>query len=146
MDQVAPAGPVYQAGTLSGNPLAMAAGCAALDALARPGPYDRLEELSARLERALRASAERAGAGVTINRLGSMITVFFCAGPVTDYDSARRSDTARFGRFFHGLLQRGVYLPPAQFEAAFVSLAHTEADIDETGRAAEEAFRSLAAA
>ncbi len=144
MATVAPAGPVYQAGTLSGNPLAMAAGAAALDLLEEPGTYERLEALSSRLEAGLRRAAATAGATVTINRVGSMITVFFCAGPVVDYATAKTSDTRRFGRFFHEMLKRGVYLPPAQFEAAFVSLAHTETDLDETAAAATEAFRAAA--
>jgi glutamate-1-semialdehyde 2,1-aminomutase len=132
---------VYQAGTLSGNPLAMAAGVALLDLLQAPGTYERLEALSARLEAGLRHAADAAGATVTINRVGSMITAFFCAGPVFDYATAKASDTRLFGRFFHAMLKRGVYLPPAQFEAAFVSLAHTESDIDTTAAAAAEAFR-----
>jgi glutamate-1-semialdehyde 2,1-aminomutase len=144
MATVAPDGPVYQAGTLSGNPLAMAAGIAILDLLARPGTYETLESRSARLEDGLREAARDAAATVTINRVGSMITVFFCAGPVTDYASAKASDTKRFGRFFHAMLERGVYLPPAQFEAAFVSLAHGEAEIDATVTAAREAFRAVA--
>jgi glutamate-1-semialdehyde 2,1-aminomutase len=144
MGTVAPDGPVYQAGTLSGNPLAMAAGIAILDLLARPGSYEALEALSARLEDGLRRAARDASATVTINRVGSMITVFFCAGPVTDYASAKASDTKRFGRFFHAMLERGFYLPPAQFEAAFVSLAHGESDIDATAAAAAEAFRRSA--
>jgi glutamate-1-semialdehyde 2,1-aminomutase len=141
MAVVAPEGPVYQAGTLSGNPLAMAAGSATLDRLEAPGTYERLEALSARLEAGLGRAATDAAATVTINRVGSMITVFFCAGPVFDYASAKASDTRLFGRFFHAMLKRGVYLPPAQFEAAFVSLAHTDADIDATTAAAAEAFR-----
>jgi glutamate-1-semialdehyde 2,1-aminomutase len=144
MATVAPEGPVYQAGTLSGNPLAMAAGAALLDLLAKPGTYEALEARSARLEGGLRRAARHAGATVTINRVGSMITVFFGAGPVTDYATAKLSDTGRFGRFFHALLERGVYLPPAQFEAAFVSLAHGEAEIDATVAAAAEAFRATA--
>jgi glutamate-1-semialdehyde 2,1-aminomutase len=143
MATVAPEGPVYQAGTLSGNPLAMAAGAALLDLLAQPGTYDTLEARSARLEEGLRRGARDAGATVTINRVGSMITVFFCPGPVTDYATAKASDTKRFGRFFHAMLERGVYLPPAQFEAAFVSLAHGEAEIDATIAAASEAFRTV---
>ncbi len=146
MATVAPEGPVYQAGTLSGNPLAMAAGAALLDLLSRPGTYEALEALSARLEAGLRRAAGEAGVTVTINRVGSMITVFFCAGPVTDYATAKASDTKRFGRFFHAMLDRGVYLPPAQFEAAFVSLAHGEAEIDQTTAAAAEAFRAVAGA
>jgi glutamate-1-semialdehyde 2,1-aminomutase len=142
MATVAPEGPVYQAGTLSGNPLAMAAGAALLDLLAKPGTYDTLEARSARLEEGLRRAARDAGATVTINRVGSMITVFFCPGPVTDYATAKTSDTKRFGRFFHAMLERSVYLPPAQFEAAFVSLAHGESEIDLTVAAAAEAFRA----
>jgi glutamate-1-semialdehyde 2,1-aminomutase len=141
MAKVAPVGPVYQAGTLSGNPLAMAAGVAMLDLLEAPGTYERLEALSARLEAGLRGAAAEASATVTINRVGSMITAFFCAGPVFDYATAKASDTRLFGRFFHAMLKRGVYLPPAQFEAAFVSLAHTESDIVATAKAAAEAFR-----
>jgi glutamate-1-semialdehyde 2,1-aminomutase len=143
MDQVAPVGPVYQAGTLSGNPLAMAAGCAALDALQQHGSYEHLDALSVRLQVGLARAAQAAGVMVTVNRVGSMITPFFCRGPVSDYASAKTSDTALFGRFFHAMLDRGIYLPPAQFEAAFVSLAHTERDIDETVRAAGEALASL---
>jgi glutamate-1-semialdehyde 2,1-aminomutase len=144
MATVAPDGPVYQAGTLSGNPLAMAAGSAILDLLAKPGTYETLEARSARLEGGLLRAAREAGAPVAINRVGSMITVFFCAGPVTDYASARASDTPRFARFFHAMLERGVYLPPAQFEAAFVSLAHGEAEIDATIAAAAAAFGAAA--
>jgi glutamate-1-semialdehyde 2,1-aminomutase len=144
MATVAPEGPVYQAGTLSGNPLAMAAGCVTLDLLERPGVYDMLEHKAAELEQGLREAARSAGATVTINRVGSMLTVFFCAGPVTDYASAKSSDLRRFSRFFHAMLERGIYLPPAQFEAAFVSLAHGEREIAATVRAAAEAFRSAA--
>ena len=140
MGRVAPEGPVYQAGTLSGNPLAMAAGCAALDALQAPGVYPRLAALTSRLTDGLASAAKAASVEVTINRVASMFTMFFCRGPVTDYASAKASDTARFARFFHGMLRRGVYLPPAQFEAAFVSLAHTELDVDNTLRAAREAL------
>jgi glutamate-1-semialdehyde 2,1-aminomutase len=141
MATVAPDGPVYQAGTLSGNPLAMAAGARVLELLAQPGLYHTLEARSARLEEGLKRAARDTGTTVTVNRVGSMITVFFCAGPVTDYATAKQSDTKRFGRFFHAMLARGVYLPPAQFEAAFVSLAHGEAEIDETIAAAAAAFR-----
>jgi glutamate-1-semialdehyde 2,1-aminomutase len=142
VDHVAPIGPVYQAGTLSGNPLAMVAGCAMLDALQEVGAYARLEQLSARLEDGLRSAAADAGVVVTINRVGSMITVFFCAGPVTDYTSAKASDTVAFGRFFRSMLEQGIYLPPAQFEAAFVSLAHTDADIEATVKAAAASLRA----
>jgi glutamate-1-semialdehyde 2,1-aminomutase len=121
----------------------MVAGAVTLDLLADPAVYAKLEALSARLEAGLRDAAARAKSTVTINRVGSMITLFFCAGPVTNYATAKASDTAKFGRFFHAMLDRGVYLPPAQFEAAFVSLAHTEADIDATATAAAEALASL---
>jgi len=144
MASVAPDGPVYQAGTLSGNPLAMAAGSAVLDLLARPGAYEALEAASARLEQGLRRAARDASVTVTINRVASMITVFFCPGPVTDCASAKASDTQRFARFFHAMLERGVYLPPAQFEAAFVSLAHGDAEIDATVDAARAAFTASA--
>jgi glutamate-1-semialdehyde 2,1-aminomutase len=143
MATVAPEGPVYQAGTLSGNPLAMAAGCVVLDLL-DPSVYATLEKRGARLEEGLRRAARDAEVNVAINRVGSMITVFFTEGPVVDYASAKASDTRRFGRFFHAMLERGVYLPPAQFEAAFVSTAHGEAEIDLTVRAATEAFRQVA--
>src|SRR5262245_27280558 len=141
MATVAPDGPVYQAGTLSGNPLAMAAGARVLELLAEPGLYDTLETRSARLEQGLPRAARDTGTTLAGNRVGSMITVFFCAGPVTDYATAKQSDTKRFGRFFHAMLARGVYLPPAQFEAAFVSLAHGEPEIDATIAAAAAAFR-----
>jgi glutamate-1-semialdehyde 2,1-aminomutase len=143
MDLVAPAGPVYQAGTLSGNPLAMAAGSKTLEVLSRPGVYERLDAQSAKLETGLRAEADRAGVDLTVNRVGSMFTPFFTPGPVADYASAKKSDTVAFGRFFHSLLDRGIYLPPSQFEAAFVSTAHTEADIEQTVLAAGEAFQQL---
>jgi len=143
MERVAPQGPVYQAGTLSGNPLAMAAGCAALDALQQAGVYERLEALTTRLQVGLSRAAQSSGAQVTVNRVGSMLTAFFCRGPVTDFATAKTSDTALFARFFHGMLERGVYLPPAQFEAAFVSLAHTEVDIDQTVAAAAAALGEL---
>ncbi|HET7768123.1 MAG TPA: aminotransferase class III-fold pyridoxal phosphate-dependent enzyme, partial [Chloroflexota bacterium] len=138
MEQVAPLGPVYQAGTLSGNPLAMAAGRATLEVLRRPGTYERLEALGARLEAGLAETARGAGVPFAINRVGSMLTGFFCDGPVTDYASAKGADTSRYARFFHALLDRGVYFAPSQFEAAFVSLAHTEEEIDRTVASARE--------
>jgi glutamate-1-semialdehyde 2,1-aminomutase len=140
MQHVAPLGGVYQAGTLSGNPLAVAAGLATLRALREGDPYARLDALGARLEAGLRRAAEKTGVAVVVNRVGSMLTGFFAPGPVTDYASARRSDTARYGRYFHAMLERGVYLAPSQFEAAFVSLAHSEADVDQAARAAGEAL------
>ncbi|MFL5270643.1 MAG: glutamate-1-semialdehyde 2,1-aminomutase [Anaeromyxobacteraceae bacterium] len=139
MERIAPAGPVYQAGTLSGNPMAMAAGTATLEHLSK-GSYDRLEEVSGRLADGLAQAAKGAGAAVQVNRVGSMLTVFFSGEPVFDAASARKCDAKRFGRFFHAMLERGVYLPPSQFEAAFVSVAHTDDDIDLTVAAAKEAF------
>ncbi len=146
MEMIAPLGPVYQAGTLSGNPLAMAAGAATLRLLAEPGVYARLEALSARLAEGLAAAAAAAGVPYTANRVGSMLTGFFCPGPVTDYASAKRADTRKYAAFFQAMLERGVYLAPSQFEAGFVSLAHTEADIEATLTAAHEAFPQAAAA
>ncbi|MBV9504731.1 MAG: glutamate-1-semialdehyde 2,1-aminomutase [Acidobacteriia bacterium] len=134
MSKVAPAGPVYQAGTLSGNPLAVSAGLAMLRHLkAHPETYTQLETRTAAL-------CEAAPQGVTVNRVGSMFTFFFNPHPVTDYESAKKSDTARFGRFFRAMLEGGIYLPPSQFESAFVSAAHTDADIERTAAAAREAF------
>ncbi|MEA3368038.1 MAG: glutamate-1-semialdehyde 2,1-aminomutase [Planctomycetota bacterium] len=144
MQQMSPVGPVYQAGTLSGNPLAMAAGIATLDALAEPDAYVRLEAAGARLADGLAEAARDAGAAACVQRVGSMLSVFFADGPVTDYASARRSDTERFGRFHGGMLARGVYLPPSQFEAWFVSLAHGKDDIEGTLQAARETLGDLA--
>ncbi|HEY8490113.1 MAG TPA: glutamate-1-semialdehyde 2,1-aminomutase [Dehalococcoidia bacterium] len=141
MEQVAPEGPVYQAGTLSGNPLVMAAGLAVLRTLSEPGVYDLLDERAARLAGALARAAEHAEVPATINRVGSMLTVFFTEGPVTDYATAARSDTERYARFHRAMLERGVYLPPSQFEALFLSLAHSEEDLEETTQAAAEAMR-----
>ncbi|MCI0671298.1 MAG: glutamate-1-semialdehyde 2,1-aminomutase [Myxococcaceae bacterium] len=143
MAHIAPEGPVYQAGTLSGNPLAVAAGMACLKALGEPGVYERLERASAAIEQVLREEARAAGIPVTFNRVGSMWTLFFCEGPVYDYRSAKKADTGRFGRFFHAMLEAGVYLPPSQFEAAFVSLAHGDAELEHLRRAARTAFTSL---
>jgi len=140
MDHVLPAGKVFQAGTLSGNPLATAAGCATLRALRDDPPYERLEQLSARLETGLREAAARAGVPHQSARVGSMLTLFFAEAAVTNWPSASRCDTARFARWFWRMLERGVYLPCSQFEALFVSTAHTEADIDATIGAAREAL------
>ena len=145
MDHVSPAGPIYQAGTLSGNPLAMAAGLATLRQLADPSIYERLEATSARLHEGLVKAATDAGVPHVVQRVGSMLTLFFHDGPVQDYDDAKRSDTKLFGRFFWEMLARGVYLPCSQFEAAFVSAAHTEADIDHTIQAAGESIRAAMA-
>jgi glutamate-1-semialdehyde 2,1-aminomutase len=136
MQKLAPLGPVYQAGTLSGNPLAMAAGLKAMEILGRPGTYERLEHLGKRLGDGLLAAAQGAGVPAVMNRVGSMLTLFFCAGPVTDYATAKSADTQRFGAFFRGMRERGVFLPPSQFEAMFVSLAHTDEDIDQIVEAA----------
>jgi glutamate-1-semialdehyde 2,1-aminomutase len=140
MDHVLPVGKVFQAGTLSGNPLATAAGCATLRVLRDNPPYERLEQLAARLERGLREAAAAAGVAFQLARVGSMMTLFFTAEPVVDWDTASRCDTARFGRYFWSMLERGIYLPCSQFEALFVSAAHLEADIDATIAAAREAL------
>jgi glutamate-1-semialdehyde 2,1-aminomutase len=136
MQKLAPLGPVYQAGTLSGNPLAMAAGLKAMEILARPGIYERLEQLGKRLGDGLHAAAQAAGVPAVMNRVGSMLTLFFSTSPVTDYATAKTADTARFGMFFRNMRERGVFLPPSQFEAMFVSLAHTDQDVDEIVAAA----------
>ncbi len=141
MAMIAPDGPVYQAGTLSGNPLAVSAGLAALRLLREEGTYARLEALGAKLGDGLAQAAAEAGVPVQVNRCGSMLTVFFSKKPVTDFTSAKRSDTAAFARFHRALLEREVYWPPAQFEAAFVSLVHTEEDIEHTLAAARDAFQ-----
>jgi glutamate-1-semialdehyde 2,1-aminomutase len=143
MAQVAPSGPVYQAGTLSGNPLAVAAGAACLKALDEPGLYERLEKTSASLCDGIAAEAKGAGVPLTVNRVGSMWTAFFTDQPVFDYASAKQADTGRFAKFFHALLAEGVYLPPSQFEAAFVSTAHGEAEVAHTLAAVQKALRAL---
>ena len=134
MERVAPSGPIYQAGTLSGNPLAVAAGLAMLRHIQKhPAIYDRLNHAASQI-------AACAPENVTVNRVGSMLTWFFTSADVTDYESAKTSDTAKFGRFFHGMLERGIYLPPSQFEAMFVSAAHTDEDIARTVEAATASF------
>jgi glutamate-1-semialdehyde 2,1-aminomutase len=140
MDYVAPAGPVYQAGTLSGNPLAVAAGIKTLEVLRRPGFYAGLEATSQRLVAGLLAAAQQAGVPLTVNRVGSMFTAFFSSRPVTDYVSACASHTSRFAAFFRGMLHEGIYLPPSQFETAFVSSAHSQEDVAVTIEAANRAF------
>ena len=133
---------MYQAGTLSGNPLAMAAGIATLKRLQekKAGIYPRLETLSAKLVEGVAAAAKDAGVPLTLNRVGSMFTWFFTADPVTDWDSASKSDTNAFGKFFRAMLDAGVYLPPSQFEAAFLSTSHAEADVQKTIESAKRAF------
>ena len=146
MDMVAPLGPVYQAGTLSGNPLAMAAGYAQLRHLREHKEiYRKLDQLSGELVAGVASAAKSAGVAMTYNRVGSMFTWFFTPGPVTDWNSAAKSDTAAFGRFFRNMLDQGVYLPPSQFEAAFLSAVHTEEDLQKTVDAARNAFATVAA-
>jgi glutamate-1-semialdehyde 2,1-aminomutase len=143
MDLIAPAGPVYQAGTLSGNPLAVTAGLATLKQLRAKNLYKQLEERSAALARGVADEAKRAGIALTQTRVGSMLTSFFTQEPVVDWNSAKKADTKRYGLFFHEMLEQGIYLAPSQFEAAFLSTAHTSADIEKTIRAARVAFKSL---
>jgi glutamate-1-semialdehyde 2,1-aminomutase len=143
MEQISPAGPVYQAGTLSGNPLAMTAGQATLDILQEPGAYDGLEACSVALAKGLGEAASAAGIPVAINQIGSMVGMFFSSKPVVNYTDATASDTAAFARFFHAMLQNGVHLPPSQYEAFFVSMAHTQAVIDATVNAAAVAFEAV---
>jgi glutamate-1-semialdehyde 2,1-aminomutase len=149
MDHMLPAGKVFQAGTLAGNPLAVAAGTATLEELRERPPYDHLERLGARLEAGFRAAAAAAGITAWTARVGSMMTTFFQRGdepvPVTGWKTASQSDTARYAAFFWGMIDRGVYLPCSQYEALFISAAHTEADIDATVAAAREALAALAA-
>jgi glutamate-1-semialdehyde 2,1-aminomutase len=142
MERVAPSGPVYQAGTLSGNPLAMSAGIAMLQEIARRPPYALLEAKGSLLEELLRREIDRLDAGgrVHLARLGSLLTLFFAAGPMTDFASVKRSDVARYALFFHAMRERGVFLPPAQFEAWFVSTAHSDGDLRKTARAAGESL------
>ncbi|MHB8972816.1 MAG: glutamate-1-semialdehyde 2,1-aminomutase [Pirellulaceae bacterium] len=143
MDQMLPAGPVFQAGTLSGNPVATAAGIATLRQLRDHPPYAQLEVLGARLEQGLRQAASAAGLPHSIARVGSMMTLFFNPHVVTDWEVASRSDTTRFAKYFWGLIERGVYMPCSQYEALFISAAHQEADIDATIAAAADVFAGL---
>jgi glutamate-1-semialdehyde 2,1-aminomutase len=140
MDQIAPSGPVYQAGTLSGNPLAMAAGLATLRVAGQPGFYDRLEDLGSRWREGMGEAAAAGSLPFTINQVGSMVSIFFTGGPVTDFGSAAASDTGTFKEFFWHMLSRGVYLAPSQYEAGFISTAHSEADLQRTFEAAHEWF------
>ncbi len=143
MEKIAPIGPIYQAGTLSGNPLAMTAGIETLKLLSKPGVYKTLERLSSDLELGLREAAEEAGVPATINRVGSMFTAFFTGEKVIDFAMAKTSDTVRFGNFFRSMLAKGVNLAPSQFEAAFLSLAHSKADIARTVEAARKSMKGL---
>jgi glutamate-1-semialdehyde 2,1-aminomutase len=140
MAQVAPDGPMYQAGTLSGNPLAMAAGLETLKLLREPGGYEKLEALTAQLGEGLAAICKRKGVPHVITHVGSMMTLFFVDGPVSNYQDVCRFDRERFNRFFWGMLDRGVYLAPSQFETGFMSLAHTPDDLEQTLQAAEQAI------
>ena len=143
MNLVAPTGPVYQAGTLAGNPLAMAAGVATLDGLRAEGTYDRLNGYMTALAEGLRREAREAGVPVTVNQVGSVLTLFFHPGPVTNWESAAKADREMYARFFRGMLAQGIYLPPSQFEAWFSSTCHGEAELAATLRAAQKAFRDL---
>lgn len=143
MKLVAPEGPVYQAGTLSGNPLAVTAGIETLKLLKKPGVYRQLEERGRLMSEGLNQAAREAGISMTLNRVGSMMTMFFTPGPVTDYASAKKSDTLAYARFFQAMLGQGVYFPPSQFEAAFLSTAHTASDIAKTLKAVRAAFKQV---
>lgn len=143
MDRVAPLGPVYQAGTLSGNPLAMGAGVASLDLLAAPGFYDAIETRSKRLGDGIAAAVRETGAPAIAARSGSLLTLFFSREPIVDYTAAKKCDTKRFAAFFRAMLERGIFLAPSQFEAAFVSSAHTDADIDRTVAAMRESLAAI---
>ena len=143
MKMIAPSGPVYQAGTLSGNPLAVTAGIETLKRLKRPGVYEQLEHRSAALADGLGKAAQNAGIPLTQTRVGSMMGAFFTQGPVVDWGSAKKADTKAYAKFFHQMLDAGIYLAPSQFEAAFMSLAHTPRDIDRTIKTAQAAFKNL---
>jgi glutamate-1-semialdehyde 2,1-aminomutase len=143
MSMVAPAGPVYQAGTLSGNPLAMTAGIKTLELLQRPGSYEHLDAMSKRLVAGFRSAADETGHNFCASHISGMFGFFFCEGPVHNYEDAKKADVAKFGRFHRGMLEQGIYLAPSQFEAGFTSLAHTEADIDKTIAAAKTVMAGL---
>jgi glutamate-1-semialdehyde 2,1-aminomutase len=144
MQQIAPSGPVYQAGTLSGNPVAMAAGLAMLELIQAPGFHDALEKCTHRLCDGIEAAAREAGVAVTTQRVGAMFGLFFSGEAVDTFAGAVACDTAAFNRFFHAMLERGVYLAPSAFEAGFLSSAHGEAEITRTIDAAREAFAVVA--
>jgi glutamate-1-semialdehyde 2,1-aminomutase len=144
MNNVAPLGPVYQAGTLAGNPLAMSAGVATLKELSKPGLYERIDTLAKKLVAGLKSGLAKAGIAAQVNSIGSLSTIFFAPQPVTNYSSAKASDTKMYARFFREMLDRGIFLAPSQFEAAFVSAAHTEADMDKTISAVHEVLHNIA--
>ncbi len=145
MERVAPLGPVYQAGTLSGNPLAMRAGLATLPKLETPGFYGAVNSRTERLAEGLRSGLKESGVEGVVNVAGSLLTIFFTRGPIHNYSDAKKSDTAQFAKFFQEMLARGIFLPPSQYEALFVSAAHTDTDIDQTIRAAHDSFKTLKA-
>jgi glutamate-1-semialdehyde 2,1-aminomutase len=142
METVAPVGPMYQAGTLSGNPLAMTAGIETLKVLREPGVFNEIEHKAERLAEGIAEAAQEVGVPIFQTRVGTMFSNFFTSELVVDYDSAKASDTARFGRYFHAMLERGIYIAPSQFEAGFISLAHSDDDIDHTVQATRQAFRA----
>lgn len=143
MEQIAPSGPVYQAGTLSGNPLAMAAGITTLDLLKKEGTYEKLEETSRTLSEGLKQAAAEAGVSTFFTRVGAMSCIFFTDKEVTDYQSAKTSDTEKYATYFKKMLEQGIYLAPSQFEAAFISLSHTNEDIEKTISAGKAAFKEI---
>lgn len=143
MEKLSPLGPVYQAGTLSGNPLAVTAGLYMLRKIQSEPPYDKLEELGARLEKGIRGNLEKLGLNLTLNRSGSVQTLFFNPGPVNDFTASKQSDTAAFGRYFHAMLEQGIFVAPSQFEAVFLSAAHTGDDIDRTVEANLNALQKV---
>ena len=145
MERVAPLGPVYQAGTLSGNPLAMRAGLATLPKLEAAGFYEGVNARTQRLAEGLRAGLKESGVEGVVNVAGSLLTIFFAHGPIRNYADAKKSDTTKFAKFFQEMLARGIFLPPSQYEALFVSAAHTEADIERTIQAADESLRAVQA-
>ena len=145
MNNVAPLGPVYQAGTLAGNPLAMRAGIATLNELSKPGVYEGIDELAKKLVAGLRKALSDAGIPAQINSIGSLSTIFFTPHAVSNYSDAKRSDTKVYARYFREMLNRGIFLAPSQFEAAFVSAAHTSGDIDRTIIAASDALNAISA-
>ena len=143
MEQISPSGPIYQAGTLSGNPLAMNAGLATLKVLQQSGVHEALQQKTARLSAGLKQLAQEAGLPIWVNSIGAMFSAFFTEVPVKNYSNASTSDVVRFGRFFRGMLEKGIYLSPSQYEAVFLSTVHTDADIDETLEKARSVFSTL---
>jgi glutamate-1-semialdehyde 2,1-aminomutase len=144
MAMVAPAGPMYQAGTLSGNPLAMTAGIRTLELLKQPGTYERLESITRRLSDGILDAARSAGLPITGGNISAMFGFFLCEGPVRNFEQAKATDTERFGRLHRAMLERGIYLAPSAYEAGFTSLAHSDADIDTTLAAFRDAFAAIA--